>query len=133
MKKETATMKKYLPTLGQFPPSMLKLARRLIKESIKLFPDDEARQEEWYMQEWDRQLKDTPQNEQVLRNLMAGMLLNATKDAYERFPNSRDQAIARILEIMGWDNGLEERRTAKKALDMFLTDPLFAEDMEIRS
>jgi len=124
---------KYDPSRGEFPPNLLKLAKRLIKESTKVFPDDEKQQEKWYFEQFDLQLKNTPQNVEIQMTLMAVMLNEATQDAYEDFPHDKEKTIARIIELMDWDDEPETRELAEKALEMFLTDPLFAEDKEIRS
>jgi hypothetical protein len=126
-------MTKYNPLRGTFPPNLLKLARRLLKEAARLFPDDERQQEIWYYQQFDQQLKNTPQNVKIQRTLIAVRINEAIQDAYEDFPHDEEKTITRFIELMDWDDEPETRELAEKALDMFLTNPIWAEDKEIRS
>jgi hypothetical protein len=109
---------------------MVKLAGRLAKKAMKLFPNDEAQQEAWFLEQFEAQLEDTEENCEFIRTMLAGMLCSATKEACEQFPHCNVNAVARILELMGW--GADMIPTAKKALQIFLTSPVFAEDREIR-
>jgi hypothetical protein len=79
------------------------------------------------------QIKHTKQNQELARTVIATVLLKATQDAYEQFPDDKEKAVVHIMEHMDWDNAPDTRDTAQKALNMFLTDPLFAEDKDIRS
>jgi hypothetical protein len=117
----------------KFPPNLLKLAKRLDNEARKLFPGDEEKQEEWYLEQFDAQLKDTRQTRELLRNIEGRLLLEATKDAYEQFPHDKDEAVVRILELMDWDNTRAMREIARNAWDTFLNDPRFDEERDIRA
>jgi hypothetical protein len=117
----------------KMPPNHIKLAKRLFRQSTKLFPDDKEQQDEWLIQQLLPQLKHTKQNEKLAYTLLATALQQATMDSYERFPDDKEQAVAHILELMEWDNTPETRNTASKALHLLVTDPLFAEEKEVRS
>lgn len=117
----------------EYPIRLKKLAKRLINEAMKLFPNDDAKQEEWFLDQFVKQCPEPTKNLEWERRAIAAALREATQDAYEAFPYDQERAVVRILELMGWDNDPEMRETAQKALNMFRTDPLFAEDRAIRT
>jgi hypothetical protein len=55
------------------------------------------------------------------------MMYEATKEAHQQFPHCNVNAVARIVELMGWDkDDFVLRDIARSGLQMFLTQPAFA-------
>jgi hypothetical protein len=91
----------------------LQLAKKLLKESRRRFPDDEAAAEEWFIEQ-------LPYDREKMRCLAGKALAVACHDAVDMFPDRADKnkAMDWVMETLDWPDDDEWVQAVSKALDM---------------